>query len=77
MLFLILEMFPLFLLFLYIVTRNNEVSEKCVQLLFMLLQESFASGRPHRVHEKNVTEERTILFVLIIIKQYYSSKENH
>lgn len=43
----------------------------------MLLQESFASRRPHSVHEKIITEERSTLFVLIIIKQYYSAKENH
>ena len=35
---------------LYIVTRNNSL-ETCVQLLFMLLQDFFASARFHRVHK--------------------------
>ena len=50
-------------LILNIVTRNNIVWKLARRLLFMLLQDFFASVRPHRVHNFFFTEECSTLFV--------------
>ena len=55
--------------FYYIVTRNNIVWKlACVWLLFMLLQDFFASARLHRVHNFFFTNECSTLFVTPKIK---------
>ena len=43
--------------------KKQHSLETCARLLFMLLQDFFASARLHRLHKKIFTEEYSTLFV--------------
>ena len=62
-----------------IVTRNNSL-ETCARLLFILLQDFFASVRLHRVH-KNHKNHKTLFVSLksnnIIGQRKTTNKEKH